>query len=362
MTDAVIADLRVRRHRAPLTRPWGESVRSIDVVEVSVETRDGRTGTGFSWTPSIGSAAVAALLENDIREWVIGRPADARTLWPLLWAHLHEAGSGGITTIAMAGLDLALWDLDSREHGASLSEYLGAERSRVTVYGSGVNLHYSLDELRAQAGRWVASGYAAVKMKVGRPGRGEDAARVAAVREIVGDDVALMLDANQRWTLDQAVDAMAELEQFNPAWIEEPLRADDLASHARLRSSIRTPIALGENLHTIYRFREAIEAGACDIVQPNVVRVGGITPFLDIAALADEHGVTLRPHLLPELSGQLALALPTATEVERVEGAGLAELGLLTDDGPVAFDRASLTSAGLPGLGVHFSERFVLAD
>ncbi|WP_167132706.1 mandelate racemase/muconate lactonizing enzyme family protein [Paramicrobacterium chengjingii] len=359
MTDAVIAELRVTRHRAPLVRPWGADVRTIDVVEVDVETRDGREGTGFSWTPTIGSAAVAALLENDIREWAIGRPADARKLWPLLWAHLHEAGSGGITTIAMAGLDLALWDLESRVHGASLSEHLGAKRSRVAAYGSGVNLHYSLDELRAQAGRWAAAGYSAVKMKVGRP---EDAARVAAVREIVGDDVALMLDANQRWTLRQAERALHELEQFNPAWIEEPLRADDLASHVRLRESIRTPIAIGENLHTIYRFREAIDIGACDIIQPNVVRVGGITPFLEIAALAVERDVTLRPHLLPEISGQLALALTAETEVERVEGAGFAELGLLTDDGPVVFDGASMTSAGSSGLGVHFSERFVLSN
>lgn len=362
MTDAVIAELRVTRHRAPLVRPWGADVRTIDVVEVTVETRDGRVGTGFSWTPTIGSAAVAALLENDIREWAIGRASDAQKLWPLLWTHLHEAGSGGITTIAMAGLDLALWDLESRVHGASLSAHLGAKRSRVTAYGSGVNLHYSLDELRAQAGRWAAAGYSAVKMKVGRQGRGEDAVRVAAVREIVGDDVALMLDANQRWTLRQAERALRELEQFKPAWIEEPLRADDLVSHARLRESIRTPIAVGENLHTIYRFREAIDVGACDIIQPNVVRVGGITPFLEIAALAAERGVTLRPHLLPELSGQLALALTAETEVERVEGAGFAELGLLTDDGPVVFDGASLTSAGSSGLGVHFSECFVLPN
>lgn len=362
MTEAAIADLTVRRHRAPLTRPWGESVRTIDVIEVTVRTSDGRVGTGFSWTPTIGSAAVAALLDNDIRDWAIGRSTEPHSLWPALWAHLHEAGSGGITTIAMAGLDLALWDLASREDGTSITDHLGARRDSVAVYGSGVNLHYSLDELRAQAERWVAAGYSAVKMKVGRPGRGEDAARVAAVRAIIGDDVALMIDANQRWTLEQALTAMAELEEFQPAWVEEPLRADDTAGHARLRDSIRTPIALGENLHTRYRFREVIDAGACDIVQPNVVRVGGITPFLEIAALADERGVTLRPHLLPELSGQLALTLPTVTEVERVEGAGFAELGLLADDGPVVFVGATLRSAGRSGLGIRFSERFLLAS
>ena len=132
--------------------------------------------------------------------------------------------------------------------------------------------------------RWRAAGLTAIKIKVGKPDLAEDCERVAAVRAAVGPDVALMIDANQRWDLERATAAMTALEAFDPAWIEEPLLADDLAGHAELRRRITTPVALGENLHTFYRFREAIDLGACDIVQPNVVRVGGITPFLRIAA------------------------------------------------------------------------------
>ena len=151
-------------------------------------------------------------------------------------------------------------------------------------------------------------------------------ARVAAVREVIGPDRRLMVDANQRWTLEQAERAIGELAAFDLAWIEEPLRADDLAGHVALRERVDVPVALGENLYTRYRFAEFIDAGAASIVQPNAVRVGGITPFLEIAALADERGVELAPHLLLELSAQLALVLPGRHLVESVEdGPRLAE-------------------------------------
>jgi L-alanine-DL-glutamate epimerase-like enolase superfamily enzyme len=138
-------------------------------------------------------------------------------------------------------------------------------------------------------------------------------------------------------------------------WIEEPLLADDLRAHAQLRHMIDVPVALGENLHTVYQFREALRLGACDIVQPNVVRVGGITPFLGIAALAHAHGAQVAPHLLPELSGQLALCLPDATAVEDVEDAGFAQLGALRRPSGVHIDAGWLRADTGPGHGLDFS-------
>jgi L-alanine-DL-glutamate epimerase-like enolase superfamily enzyme len=194
-----------------------------------------------------------------------------------------------------------------------------------------------------------------VKIKVGGPDLAVDRERVAAVREVLGPDRGLMVDANQRWDLDTATTAMAALEEYAPAWIEEPLRADDLAGHAELRRRIATPVAMGENLHTVYRFRDALDLGACDIIQPNVVRVGGITPFRTIAALADERGVALHPHLLPEISGQLALTLARPCLVEEVEDASLTALGLLADPPPVVVQDGELRASGTPGLGLDFS-------
>lgn len=351
-----IARLGTRMLRAPLARPWGPDVLDLTLIEVIVEDSDGAIGRGLSWTPTIGGHAVQALLDHDIRDFVVGRPADAETLWPALWARLHEAGGGGITTIAMAGLDLALWDLAARRAGLGLVDFIGRARTDTVAYGSGVNLHYPLDELVAQAERWVAAGFSGAKVKVGSPDLADDVRRIAAVREVLGPDRFLAIDANQRWTLDQAERAIGELAQFDLRWIEEPLRADDLPGHVALRTRMDVPIALGENVHTRYRFAEFLDAGVVDVVQPNVVRVGGITAFRGIAALAEQHGVEVAPHLLLELSGQLALTLPHETLVESVEDASFADLGILAGDPPVVVEHGRVRDSGRPGLGIELAD------
>ena len=355
-----IASLDARLVRVPLTRPWAADVTSVGVIATHVSRSDGSEGWGFSWTPQIGAEAVLALFENDIAPAAIGRDADAATTWQPLWQHLHEAGGGGITTIALAGLDLALWDAAARARDLPVSQLIGRRRDAVRAYGSGVNLHYSIDELAAQVQRWVDAGFDAVKVKVGTPDVREDADRLAAVREVLGPDRALMIDANQRWDLDRATAAMEVLATFDPAWIEEPLRADDLSGHAELARRIDVPLAVGENLHTAYRFAEFLRAGAARIVQPNVVRVGGITPFLRIAEIAADHGATVHPHLLPELSGQLALTLAVADGAdapmaEDVEDAGFGALGALDGPSPVAIADGVLTETAHVGLGIRFS-------
>ncbi|WP_433497375.1 mandelate racemase/muconate lactonizing enzyme family protein [Sphaerimonospora sp. CA-214678] len=349
----MIKDLRTTPRTVPLRRPWGADVRYNHVIVCEITLRDGRTGTGFSWTPQIGAEAVRALLENDIRDALIGLPAHPELVWDRLSRHLSEAGRGGLTTIAMAGVDLALWDLRCGE--SSLVDVLGPRRGSVQVYGSGVNLHYSLEELAGQARRWHAAGYPAVKIKVGRPELAEDVERVAAVREIIGPGTLLMIDANQRWDLHRARRAIAALAPYDPHWIEEPLPADDVAAHVELRRSIGVPVAVGENVYTVHGFRDLLTAGACDVVQPNVVRVGGITPFLRVAELARAFDVPVHPHLLTELSGQLALTLHHPAMVELVEDASLSDLGLLAEPYPVEISGAELRSGGRAGLGLTWA-------
>ncbi|WP_420819149.1 mandelate racemase/muconate lactonizing enzyme family protein [Nonomuraea lactucae] len=345
-------DLDVRARTAALPRPWGPDVPANHVMVVTVTLDDGRTGTGFSWTPQIGARAVRALLEHDIRDAVIGLDPHPEVVWDRLWRHLREAGPGGITTIALAGLDLALWDLRCGERG--LADVLGRRRDSVPVYGSGVNLHYSMEELVAQAERWRAAGHRAVKIKAGRPDLREDVERVAAVREVIGPDTLLMIDANQRWDLHRARRAVEALAPFGLHWLEEPLPADDVPGHAELRRSVDVPIAVGENVYTVYGFRDLLVAGACDVVQPNVVRVGGITPFLRIAELARAFDVPVHPHLLPDLSGQLALALPLPCMAEEVEDASFAALGLLAEPYPVQVGGGLLRAGEHRGLGLRW--------
>ncbi|MFH8251989.1 mandelate racemase/muconate lactonizing enzyme family protein [Microbacterium sp. B2969] len=354
-----IASFDARLVRVALTRPWASDVATVGVIATHVVRSDGAEGWGFSWTPQIGAEAVLAHLNHDIAPFAVGEPADPAELWDATWAHIHEAGGGGVTTIGLAGLDLALWDAAARAAGLSITDHLGRQRGSVAAYGSGVNLHYPLDELLAQVRRWIDAGFGAVKIKVGGPDLAEDVERVRAVRDLLGPDRGLMIDANQRWSLERATTAIEELAAFDLAWIEEPLRADDLAGHAELAERIDVPIAVGENLHTIHRFADFLREGAAQIVQPNIVRVGGITPFLRIADLAAEHGVPLHPHLLPELSGQLALALPAVPGVaeplaEDVEDAGFGALGALVDSSPVAIAGGRLTDVPHVGLGLRF--------
>lgn len=348
-----IARVATRRLSIPLSRPWGSEVREVHVVAVDVTTDDGMTGHGFSWTPTIGAGAVQAMLDDHLGPAAVGRDADP-AIWRELWEHVHEAGGGGVTTIALAGIDLALWDLRARGRGVGLPELLGRRHERQPVYGSGVNLHYSIADLVAQVRRWVDAGCTAVKVKVGKPDPAEDLDRLTAVREVLGPDRGLMIDANQRWDLDRATSALTVLSEVDPLWIEEPLRADDLAAHRELRARTGLRIAVGENLHTVHRFRDMLEAGVVDVVQPNVVRVGGITPFLEIADLAREHGVEVAPHLLPELSAQLAFVLPETTWVEDVEDAGFADLGALVRASGVRVEGGWASGGPDLGLGMVF--------
>jgi L-alanine-DL-glutamate epimerase and related enzymes of enolase superfamily len=348
-----IARVDTRLVRIPLTRPWGPDVRELHVVAVDVTDDAGMTGHGFSWTPTIGARAVHAMLDDHLAPAALGRDADP-AIWQGLWEHVHEAGGGGVTTIALAGIDLALWDLRARRAGVGIPELLGRRHERQPAYGSGVNLHYTLDELVAQVRRWVDTGFPAVKIKVGKPDHREDLDRLTAVREVLGPDRALMIDANQRWDVDRAAAALEAFEPVSPAWIEEPLRADDLAAHRELRQRTGIPIALGENVHTVHRFRDFLDAGVVDVVQPNIVRVGGITPFLAIAELARERGVELAPHLLPELSAQLAFALPERTWVEDVEDASFAALGALDGDPGIRVADGAVSGGPALGLGLRF--------
>ncbi|WP_150461605.1 mandelate racemase/muconate lactonizing enzyme family protein [Nesterenkonia ebinurensis] len=355
-----IAEVRTRLLTRPMARPWVPDAPQMHVVVVEITDDDDHAGTGFSWTPTIGPQAVQALLDHDIRGFLIGRPAEPGEIWDPLWKHLHEAGGGGITTIAIAGADLALWDLAARRSGKAVSELLGRRHSTLQTYGSGVNLHYSEQQLAEQVRRWVEGGHTAVKIKVGSSELSRDVERVRLTREILGAGRRLMVDANQRWDLQTAERAVHTLAEFGLDWVEEPLRAEDTAGYAELSRRVahagpKVPIAAGENLHTLYRFRDIISAGAAQVLQPNLVRVGGITPFLRIAEAVTHADLQLAPHLLPDLTGQIAVTLEDQVWVEDVEDAGLYPLGFLSSPSPVRIGCGRLSVEEAPGLGLEFA-------
>ncbi|WP_081416186.1 mandelate racemase/muconate lactonizing enzyme family protein [Gryllotalpicola ginsengisoli] len=337
---------------ARLPRPWGPEAPENHVIVVTVSTESGRQGTGFAWTPTVGPTAVLAALRDDLAPRAVGLEPDPVAVWGRLWLETHEAGDG-LMGIALAGVDTALWDLRARSAEASVAALLGASRRALPAYGSGVNRHYPLPELVAQAERWVAAGFDAVKVKVGGRETAEDLDRLRAVREVIGPGRALMIDANQLWDVPAAVAAIDRLAEVEPAWVEEPLLSDDLAGYRALREEVGVPIAAGENLRSRWAFERFLEAGVLDVVQPNVVRVGGITPALEIAALVADAGARLAFHLLPELSAPLAAALPDAGAIEIVEDATFDRLGLVRA-APFTLAGGTLTLSDRPGLGLDF--------
>ncbi len=207
-------------------------------------------------------------------------------------------GRSGVATQALAAIDIALYDLKAKRAGLPLAKFLGAYRDSVQTYNtSGGFLNASLDEVKARATQVLEEGIGGIKIKVGLPDSSEDLRRVAGVREHIGWDVPLMVDANQQWDRATALRMGRQLEEFNLIWIEEPLDAYDFEGHAHLAHVLDTPIATGEMLASVAEHKGLINANSCDIIQPDAPRVGGITQFLRLAALADERGLGLAPAL-----------------------------------------------------------------
>jgi L-alanine-DL-glutamate epimerase-like enolase superfamily enzyme len=349
-----VSAVTTRGFRLPMPVPWGPGADTQDLIVTTVQASNGKAGQGFSWAVRAGGAAVRAMIEADSGPAAVGGPVAPAAAWDRMWWHLREAG-GGITTLAIAAVDIGLWDLQAKAAGLSLADLIGRQRDEVPVYASGVNRHLSLDELTEQVHRWVGAGHTRFKIKVGLPSLDEDLQRVAAVRQIIGPRSLLMLDANQLWDLPAARRAARELSAFDIFWLEEPLPAEDLQAYARLRAAIDIPVAAGESLYTEAQFRDALLAGAVDYIQPNVCRVGGITPFLRIARLARLFGVPVMPHLLPDISGQLALCLPLRAMVEDIDQGSFAALGALAAPSGVTISAGHLQANTPPGHGLEFA-------
>lgn len=339
--------------RIPLARPWGDqthAVTHIELIVADLQTDAGITGTGFAYTVGTGARAVEALIDWYVAPVLEGTVVAPRSQWWRMWRAMHDAGGGGVSTIAIAACDIALWDAVGKAQGRPLTAVLGQFRDSIPAYASGINLNLGLAELEEQVRRWVEAGYRAFKVKVGLPEVEADLERLERVRAIVGAAGALMVDANQGWDVVQAERAIHAYERVRLAWVEEPLLSDDIAGHAALRRRVSQQLAIGENVYTAYQFNEYLRQDACDIVQADVVRVGGITPWLEIASLANVWGRPMAPHFMVELSGQLLCCIPNGMVLEDVEGGSFRDLGILSED--VGVERGRFTPPVRPGHGI----------
>lgn len=285
-----------------------------------LRTADGANGIGFSYSKRAGGPGQFAHAKEIAGE-LLGEDAnDIQRLWTkLAWAGA-SVGRSGLATQAIASMDIALWDLKAKRANLPLAKLLGAHRDSVRCYNtSGGFLHTPLEQVLDNADATVANGIGGIKIKVGHPDADVDLARVAAVHERLGGAVPLMVDANQQWDRATARRMGRILEEYNLAWIEEPLDAYDAQGHADLAAALDTPIATGEMLASVTEHWELIKYKAADIIQPDAPRIGGITQFLKLAALADHNGLDLAPHFAMEIHLHLAAAYPREPWVEHFD-------------------------------------------
>jgi L-alanine-DL-glutamate epimerase-like enolase superfamily enzyme len=287
---------------------------------VRVACDDGSQGTGYSYTIGTGGSSVVALIADHLAPRLVGRDADEiESIWKDLFFATHATAVGAITSLALAAIDTALWDLRCRRLGLPLWKAAGGAQRRVPVYSTeGGWLHLSPDDLVRESVAAKAAGLRGVKVKVGRPHVSEDLERLQAVRDAVGPAFELMTDANQCFTVAEAIRRARRFEPLDLAWFEEPLPAEDLGGHARLSASTSLPIAVGESIYSIQHFREYLQRDACSIVQADCARIGGITPWLKVAHLAESFNVQICPHFLMELHVSLTAAVPNAGWLEYI--------------------------------------------
>jgi L-alanine-DL-glutamate epimerase-like enolase superfamily enzyme len=342
--EALMVDLKPKVKRTDAI----QSFVSQETPVVRIFDADGAVGTGYSYTIGTGGPSIMELIRRTLGPALIGREAlEIERIWRDLFFLTHATTVGAITSLALAAIDTALWDLKCRRHGEPLHRMAGGAQTRIPLYTTeGGWLHIETAELVDDALRARENGFGGAKVKIGRPHVSEDVKRLEAVRAAVGPGFEIMTDANQRFTVDEAVRRARCLTPIDIAWLEEPLTADDISGHVRLSRSTTLPVAVGESLYSHLHFREYLERGACSIVQADVARVGGITPWLKVAHLAECFNAPICPHFLMELHVSLCAAVPNARWVEFIP-----QLDSLTAE-PMRIEAGHAVPSDDPGLGI----------
>jgi L-alanine-DL-glutamate epimerase-like enolase superfamily enzyme len=293
-----------------------QSVSHLEFVGIRVETDEAVAGTGYTITVGYGGSVIQDAIDTLFLDELAGKdPFNVREIWQeLYYGKSHWIGRAGATSMAQSAVDIALWDIIAKASGRPLWQVLGGGRSSdIPIYNTHAGwLNYSVDQLVEEALEFVGQGYTALKMKVGLNDAREDLRRVEAVRMAVGSDISLMVDANQKWDLYQASLVTGLLKDLDLSWVEEPLHPDDVRSHRILKRRTSIPVALGEHVYTVQAFRDYMEQSAVDIVQVDVCRIGGVTPWLEVAALASAFNIRVCPHAgdLMQVHQHLVKAIP----------------------------------------------------
>jgi len=290
------------------------TITESPLVLTDVITDEGVTGHSIVFTYTVGALEPTAGFIRSLASLIIGEPLAPHEIEHKLAQKFRLLGTQGLVGMALAAIDMALWDALARSHDVSLTRLLGGVERPIQAYGA---VGYEGATACAKAAEdWVRRGFKGIKAKIGYPDLAEDVAVILAIRAAVGDDIAIMVDYNQSLTPVEAIQRLHVLDGMGLMWVEEPTLAHDYSGHALVADAVRVPIQCGENWWGTQDMRNAIDAHASDYIMLDVMKIGGVTGWLRAAALAEIHGILVSNHLWPEISAQLLSVTPTAHWLE----------------------------------------------
>jgi L-alanine-DL-glutamate epimerase-like enolase superfamily enzyme len=318
-----ITRLRTVPVRLPLAEPLGNATATIHAfscLAVFLETDEGAVGENLIFTIRPEQLPVLDAMVHALSEAAVGRrPEETEAFWTEAWRRINFLGFAGVAVMGISAIDGAMWDLRGKAAGLPVASLLGRARESVPAYASGgLWLNQPIDSLVRQAETFVQQGFRAMKLRLAGV-EATDLPRIRAVRRAIGEEIGLMVDANQAMNAADAVRLGRAMQDYAIHWFEEPLPAHDIANLADVAAALPMPVASGENEYTRYGFRRMIEAKAARILMPDLQRVGGVSEFIKVGALAAAHDLPVSSHLFPEMSLHLMAALPNATLLEHVD-------------------------------------------
>lgn len=327
----------------------------FQVIICTVTCNDGTQGVGYTYTGGKGGTAIYHLIKDELAPMLEGRNATTiEKLWEDMQYHLHYVGRGGLVSFAISALDIALWDIRCIKLNAPLWQVVGGCSHETECYAGGIDLNFPLPKLLTNIQGYLDRGFNQVKIKVGQSDYREDIARIAAVRELIGPDREFMIDANYSLSPSQAIRLSNEAAKYNIRWFEEPTLPDDLNGYACISDQTSIPLAMGENLHTVYEFSHAIEHAKLGFLQPDASNIGGITGWLRVAQLAYAHNIPLCTHGMHELHVSLMASQPHSGSME-VHSFPIDEY----TTNPLRLINGKAQAPNDPGTGVYFVEELI---